>query len=152
MSPPLDLDNANDDDPFFEAELELSTNRLCMLRQEACEPSPLDALSSKATSYKKTLGSCVSWNALRAGRVVLLAHQDEMIPSLEKAFSSTLYFRYELCRQSAKRCEPQAHTGPTERKNHHQKPMWTIVDKGLDKRSRFLERRSSLTQLGPYYS
>lgn len=49
MSPPLDLDNANGDDPFLEAELELSTNRLCMLRQEACEPSPLDALSSKAT-------------------------------------------------------------------------------------------------------
>lgn len=83
MSPPLDLDNANGDDPFLEAELELSTNRLCMLRQEACEPSPLDALSSKATSYKP-LGSCLSWNALRACRRVPLARQDEMIPSFDR--------------------------------------------------------------------
>jgi hypothetical protein len=52
----------------------------------------------------------------------------------------------------AKRHKPQAHTGPTERKTHRKEVMWTIIDKGLDKRSRFLERRSSLTQLGPYYS
>jgi hypothetical protein len=44
----------------------------------------------------------------------------------------------------AKRHKPQAHTGPTERKTDYQQPTWTIMDQGLDKKSRFLERRFKL--------